>query len=659
MDAKADGPSLTATNLLFVVLAAAPFFIDYSARLHSHVDLPQKTAAAVGTALVLAFVAVRAARREAPAELTLTPWHAALAGFLLWCGLTGLWARSGLEWWGEWRPWLLAGAAGAAAAATGGRLRQEALWVFFASAVAEAALGLLQYFEVSPFSLILQSVPPAGTFGHRSFSTYWMALGIPAGTALWVRSERPREQWGAALGLGLIAGLAILAAVRASWLALLAEAMVLPLWVAWEHRRGALAGRHALRWGSAAAGLALALALAAATDSARASRYGSYGERISAMVEGLSGEMEVHYEGAAIPANAVRMRLAIWQNSLGIVARRPLRGVGLGNFRIFYPWFGAQGVRDGVDDEVLIADHAHNDVVELLVDTGAVGLLLALLIAAACAAPWLGLARSVDPWDRALAWGLGTGLLGLFVNAQFCMPAHRALPPLAVALFMGVIVGRNGGRRIVLSPSVIKAVAGMLVAASFIVLLDSARRLEAERLFSRAHGIAYTLAPFSKPPPNIAVEEWERRQSILYQTALDLSTDAESLVRDPRFAYTRGALLVQMQRADEGIAVLIPFVHRHPNHMRALINLALALAAKGRGAEAVQAAARAVEVEPKSSRAHNALGFSLLAKGDLAASAEAFARAGTLDPTNAAYPKREAEVRARLGTALKPAAGRR
>ena len=187
-------------------------------------------------------------------------------------------------------------------------------------------------------------------------------------------------------------------------------------------------------------------------------------------------------------------------------------------------------------------------------------------------------------------------------------------------------------------------------------MVDGARRLEAERLFSRAHAISTALS--SPPPTDIPPEEWQHRRDRLYETALDHSTAAEGLVRDPRFTFNRGALLVQMQRSDEGIAVLIPFVHRHPNHMRALINLALALAAKGRGGEAVQAAGRAVEVEPASPRAHNALGFSLLAKGDLPASAEAFARAATLDPSTPSYPKREAEVRARL-TATQAKPGRR
>ena len=62
-------------------------------------------------------------------------------------------------------------------------------------------------------------------------------------------------------------------------------------------------------------------------------------------------------------------RLSVWQDSLGIVRDYPALGAGLGTFESAYMRYQATMPR-------LLFDHAHNDYVELVTDTGIVGLLL-------------------------------------------------------------------------------------------------------------------------------------------------------------------------------------------------------------------------------------------------------------------------------------------
>jgi O-antigen ligase len=68
-------------------------------------------------------------------------------------------------------------------------------------------------------------------------------------------------------------------------------------------------------------------------------------------------------------------RISLWRNSLGIFLSHPLTGAGLGSFVTVYPAFERE-------PQELITEHAHNDYLEALTETGVVGgiLILASLI---------------------------------------------------------------------------------------------------------------------------------------------------------------------------------------------------------------------------------------------------------------------------------------
>ncbi|MDE2292704.1 MAG: hypothetical protein KGL53_11540, partial [Elusimicrobia bacterium] len=166
-------------DLLLALLALAPFVVDYSGRLPDFSSLPQMVFMGAAAAAVGAVFAARASREGRTVELRWTPCHGAVVFFLVWCGLTGLWARSGWDWWQAWRHWLAAAAAGALAAAAGRRPAPWALGALFASACAQAFVCAAQYHGLAPFTAITQWLPPGGTFGHRSYAMEWLELGAP------------------------------------------------------------------------------------------------------------------------------------------------------------------------------------------------------------------------------------------------------------------------------------------------------------------------------------------------------------------------------------------------------------------------------------------------------------------------------------------------
>jgi O-antigen ligase len=67
-------------------------------------------------------------------------------------------------------------------------------------------------------------------------------------------------------------------------------------------------------------------------------------------------------------------RLTVWQDSLGIIRDYPMLGTGLGTFESAYMRYQTTMPR-------LLFDHAHNDYVELVTDTGILGLMLGVAMA--------------------------------------------------------------------------------------------------------------------------------------------------------------------------------------------------------------------------------------------------------------------------------------
>ena len=146
-------------------------------------------------------------------------------------------------------------------------------------------------------------------------------------------------------------------------------------------------------------------------------------------------------------------RVRIWKTALRMTAAHPLAGVGVRGFRYAYPQFAAPGDAfvDARSDEG--AMHAHQIVLEVLGETGAVGLLLWLTGAYAAIAAWrraaaaararalapaVALAVMTFPLNTHLAfysawWGLlFWWLLALFV-AAIQEPAAEGRPPTSVA----------------------------------------------------------------------------------------------------------------------------------------------------------------------------------------------------------------------------------
>lgn len=195
----------------------------------------------------------------------------------------------------------------------------------------------------------------------------------------------------AALAAWIVLAAAILVAgARAAWVGFALATLVLVVRIARDRRQ--LAAFAAIVIG---AGALLAVAGYALSERVAA--------RVQRTTAALSGD------GAASIDHALAFRLPIWRTALAMSAAHPVNGVGVRGFRHAYPRHAQPGDRwlDAANDTG--AYHPHQIVLELLAETGAIGLLLWLAATAAFVAAW----RRASRGARHAAFAPGLGLVAM------------------------------------------------------------------------------------------------------------------------------------------------------------------------------------------------------------------------------------------------------
>ncbi len=118
-------------------------------------------------------------------------------------------------------------------------------------------------------------------------------------------------------------------------------------------------------------------------------------------------------------------RLQIYRDSLSMAVNKPILGYGLGTFSTVYP-----SHRSFYTD--LFVNHAHNDYLEMLVDTGIVGLgLFTWFLAGVFRSGWKKVSDRNDDEGRALTLAAMAGITGIlahsFLDFNLHIPANAAL----------------------------------------------------------------------------------------------------------------------------------------------------------------------------------------------------------------------------------------
>ncbi len=137
---------------------------------------------------------------------------------------------------------------------------------------------------------------------------------------------------------------------------------------------------------------------------------------------------------------SIQDRFFVWSNSLRMIRDHPWIGVGVQNYRLFFP---ATLNEVTSENRLVIYRHryqAHNDYLQLTAELGLAGLLLMLWMAwefLRMAIRLLGSGSRED--DRFLAAAGLAAVAGMSVNALFSFPLYSAIPPLIFALYAAML----------------------------------------------------------------------------------------------------------------------------------------------------------------------------------------------------------------------------
>jgi O-antigen ligase len=118
-------------------------------------------------------------------------------------------------------------------------------------------------------------------------------------------------------------------------------------------------------------------------------------------------------------------RLKIYRDSIAMAVHKPILGYGLGTFSDVYPAYRSFYTN-------LFVNHAHNDYLEMLVDTGLVGLgLFVWFLVGVFRSGWAKIMERDDPEGRLLTIAALTGVVGIvahsFLDFNLHIPANAAL----------------------------------------------------------------------------------------------------------------------------------------------------------------------------------------------------------------------------------------
>jgi O-antigen ligase len=125
-------------------------------------------------------------------------------------------------------------------------------------------------------------------------------------------------------------------------------------------------------------------------------------------------------------------RASVWRDSVGMAAAYPWVGSGYGTFAAAYPRFRSPEVR-------LYYAHAHNDLIQVVVEGGLVGLvLLTLLLIPVLRALVAGCAGAQGSLGVGIAAGLGAMLLHGLIDFNFHIPANAAMASILAGALTGL-----------------------------------------------------------------------------------------------------------------------------------------------------------------------------------------------------------------------------
>jgi len=591
---------------LFLILFIGPqvFLIRH----YDFANLPQLAFIHILSTLLLGFVLFYYGK------INLSLYYIPIFGFLIWALISISWGYNKYEGISTINLWLgpvTLFFALANSPADSNRIIRV-LDFIFGSAVVSAIIGCLQYLTKFPF--VPQVVEPAATFANKNMAAHIMVLSIPLGMGLFLSTKSNWKSFFYSIGTALLLAFLYYTKTKAGWLAFLVEfilfivALLLirqrPIWIKSKQVSSLL--------GIVILGLLLNLSPQGWSPAFK---------EVAAKAELVKGAVEGEAEKEAAAYGSVGLRLAIWRNTLEMIKDRPILGFGLGNHKVFYPIYHRKAVVEKVFSEEAQLHNVHNDYLQIFSETGIIGFLFLAFLFTLWTLSTLRLAKYNKHENSALyPVSIYIAIIGIMVNAFFCFPSFRAVPPTIVMAFTGILFlleqkhGISNIRFIQLPKTVSAALGLVFFVLACLLGIYYSNLLTSDRYY-------------------LMLSSFEKKRN--WNGIIDIAK--KELELEPHRAKIRsylGRAYIESGKCKEGAEELQKVVAYYPYHMNALLNLGVAYSCSGEYEKAIESYKKVLEIKPDYAKVYNNIGHVYLKLGQTEKGIEAFKEAEKYSPSD-------------------------
>jgi len=395
--------------IIVFILVCAPFV--FMRGISDYADLPQRVFIQTGVFCLMALCAIRVvvSRELIVSKNILLPLCLI---FIFWGWTTVLWAQSKYEGFYSIIHWSACAFVFFTSIVL---LRKDTvipvfLYSLCCALAGTVLLGLSQEFLNVHF--IPQSAPPAAVFANTNVAAEYVALILPVIMGVgWYRKKKVLLLYACLFVVLLSSVFLFFTNCRSAWVALFCST----LWAAVLIIKAQL-NKKLLR----------NLVLAAVV--------------LGVILVGISFTPGLLQKTVRLAGGSAVYRTIVWENSLAMLREKPMQGFGVGGFKIFYPGYTNKATVDMAFDKSKQIRRAHNDYIQIAVETGLPGALLFTgLLGWGLVVAWrLVGCREVFQFVP-LVIGISSGMVAFMVTACFGFPFQRAVQPVVVFTYLAIL----------------------------------------------------------------------------------------------------------------------------------------------------------------------------------------------------------------------------
>tara|TARA_B110000858_G_C17790779_1_gene469790 strand:- start:217 stop:2328 length:2112 start_codon:yes stop_codon:yes gene_type:complete len=299
-------------------------------------------------------------------------------------------------------------------------------WSLIVAAGVIAIIGLLQYY-FDPFPL-REATAIASTFGNKNMATEVLVLIFPLSIFL-LFSKRVQgiKVWILLTIISLIVTYIIFTTTRAAWISISVELSCIAIY--FIIRKSDIL--HWIDWGKNKKN-AVIVAMVVTLILLNFNPYSEFNNSFSESSQKLNTYVETSQEPSVLESS-VFMRIQIWKTGIRMILDSPFIGTGLGSFSHN---LGNEGYATWVINNTMLA---HNDLIELAVELGLIGISFFLMAIVSLIVGIISLLKHSTGEMHLFFFALFVSLIGSFVNLQFSSPYQMAFPLLLFGLYAGLI----------------------------------------------------------------------------------------------------------------------------------------------------------------------------------------------------------------------------